>query len=47
MGEIPAGIVVAAILQLSQAINSAGGYLRSLTERARAGKFSLEPMLMR
>jgi hypothetical protein len=33
MGEIPAGIVVAAILQRSQAINSAGGYLRSLTER--------------
>ena len=32
MGEIPAAIVVAAILQRSQAINSAGGYLRSLTE---------------
>jgi replication initiation protein RepC len=46
MGEIPAAIVVAAILQRSQAINSAGGYLRSLTERARAGKFSLGPMLM-
>ena len=46
MGEIPAAIVVAAILQRSQAINSAGGYLRSLTDRARAGKFSLGPMLM-
>jgi replication initiation protein RepC len=46
MGEIPAAIVVAAILQRSQAINSAGGYLRNLTERARAGKFSLGPMLM-
>ena len=46
MGEIPAAIVVAAILQRSQAINSAGGYLRSLTDRARAGKFSLGPKLM-
>jgi replication initiation protein RepC len=46
MGEIPAAIVVAAILQRGAAINSAGGYLRSLTERARAGKFSLGPMLM-
>jgi replication initiation protein RepC len=46
MGEIPAGIVVAAILQRGAAINSAGGYLRSLTDRARAGKFSLGPMLM-
>ena len=46
MGEIPAAIVVAAILQRGAAINSAGGYLRNLTERARAGKFSLGPMLM-
>jgi replication initiation protein RepC len=46
MGELPAGIVVAAILQRGEAINSAGGYLRSLTTRAQAGKFSLGPMLM-
>jgi replication initiation protein RepC len=46
MGEIPAAIVVAAILQRSEAINSAGGYLRGLTEKARAGRFSLGPMLM-
>jgi replication initiation protein RepC len=46
MGEIPAAIVVAAILQRSEAIKSAGGYLRGLTERAKAGKFSLGPMMM-
>ncbi|WP_158816042.1 plasmid replication protein RepC [Methylocapsa sp. S129] len=46
MGELPAAVVVAAILQRSAAINSAGGYLRGLTERAKAGQFSLGPMLM-
>jgi replication initiation protein RepC len=46
MGDIPAGIVVAAILQRSAAINSAGGYLRGLTEKAREGRFSIGPMLM-
>jgi replication initiation protein RepC len=46
MGEVSAAIVVAAILQRGEAINSAGGYLRELTERARAGRFSTGPMLM-
>ena len=46
MGEVTAAIVVAAILQRGAAINSAGGYLRNLTERARAGQFSPGPMLM-
>ncbi len=46
MGEVMAAIVVAAILQRGAAINSAGGYLRGLTERARAGQFSPGPMLM-
>jgi len=46
MGEIPAAIVVACILQRSQAINSAGGYLRELTRRAETGEFSIGPMLM-
>jgi replication initiation protein RepC len=46
MGEVTAAIVVAAILQRGAAINSAGGYLRDLTERARAGQFSPGPMLM-
>jgi replication initiation protein RepC len=45
-GEIPAGIVVAAILQRGEAINSAGGYIRGLTRKAEAGEFALGPMLM-
>jgi replication initiation protein RepC len=46
MGEIPAAIVVAAILQKGEEVRSAGGYLRSLTEKARAGQLSLGPILM-
>jgi len=46
MGEVPAAIALAAIYQRSGQINSAGGYLRSLTEKAREGKFSTWPMIM-
>ena len=46
MGEIPAAIVVAAILQKGAGITSAGGYLRELTRKAREGQFSVGPMLM-
>jgi replication initiation protein RepC len=46
LGDIEASIVVAAILQRAEAINSAGGYLRGLTRKAEAGEFSLGPMLM-
>jgi replication initiation protein RepC len=46
LGEDAAAVVMAAILQRGEAINSAGGYLRGLTEKARAGQFSLGPMLM-
>ena len=46
MGELPAAIVVAAILQRGAAITSAGGYLRELTRKAEGGEFSLGPMLM-
>jgi replication initiation protein RepC len=46
MGEVQAATVVAAILQRGEAIHSAGGYLRELTEKARAGGFSPGPMLM-
>lgn len=46
MGPETAAIVVACILQRAQHINSAGGYLRVLTEKARAGEFSVGPMLM-
>ncbi|TPN81033.1 replication initiation protein RepC [Mesorhizobium sp. CU2] len=46
LGEQQAAITVAAIYQRSAQINNAGGYLRSLTERARDGKFSTWPMVM-
>jgi replication initiation protein RepC len=46
MGEMQAAVVVACILQRGEAIRSAGGYLRGLTEKARAGEFSLGPILM-
>jgi len=46
LGEQQAGITLAAIYQRADQINSAGGYLRSLTERARQGKFSTWPMIM-
>ena len=46
MGEMPAAVVVACILQRGTAIRSAGGYLRGLTRKAEAGEFSLGPILM-
>jgi replication initiation protein RepC len=46
MGQECAAIVVACILQRAQHIDSAGGYLRALTEKARAGQFTVGPMLM-
>src|SRR5260370_31803864 len=46
MGEVPAAIVVACILQRGAAINSAGGYLPGVTRKAQVGEFSLRPILM-
>lgn len=46
LGERDAAIVMAAIYQRSGQINNAGGYLRSLTQRAQDGKFSTWPMVM-
>ena len=46
MGEQHAAITLAGIYQRSDQINSAGGYLRSLTDKARDGKFSTWPMIM-
>ncbi|MEZ5901635.1 MAG: plasmid replication protein RepC [Hyphomicrobiaceae bacterium] len=46
MGEMQAAITLAAILQRADQINSAGGYLRSLTDKAREGQFSTWPMVM-
>lgn len=46
LGEENTAIVIACMLQRAETINSAGGYLRALTEKARAGEFSVGPMLM-
>ena len=46
MGAVNAAISVAAILQRAEHIQSPGGYLRSLTDKARAGQFSVGPLLM-
>jgi replication initiation protein RepC len=46
MGEEEASVVIAAILQRGSMINSAGGYLRNLTGKAKEGKFSGWPMVM-
>ncbi|WP_104667858.1 plasmid replication protein RepC [Ensifer adhaerens] len=46
MGPENAAVAVACILERAGHINSAGGYLRDLTSKARRGEFSLGPMLM-
>lgn len=46
LGQESTAVVISCILQRAQHINSAGGYLRVLTEKARAGEFSVGPMLM-
>lgn len=46
LGEQHAAITLAAIYQRADQIGSAGGYLRSLTDRARERKFSTWPMVM-
>ncbi|EJT00836.1 replication initiation protein RepC, partial [Rhizobium sp. CCGE 510] len=46
MGEQHAAITLAAIYQRAGQINNAGGYLRSLSDRAKDGKFSTWPMIM-
>lgn len=46
MGEQHAAITLAAIYQRADQINNAGGYLRSLTDRAKEGQFSTWPMVM-
>ncbi|MGO9773828.1 MAG: plasmid replication protein RepC [Roseiarcus sp.] len=46
LGEHDTSIVIAAILQRGEEIKRAGGYLRVLTAKARAGEFSLGPVLM-
>ncbi|CAN7618843.1 plasmid replication protein RepC [Rhizobium sp. LjRoot30] len=46
MGPENAAAAMACILERSNYINSAGGYLRDLTKRSERGEFSIGPMLM-
>jgi len=46
IGPENAATVMACILERAGHIHSAGGYLRTLTERAKTGEFALGPMLM-
>lgn len=46
MGNRDAAVTLGAMYQRQEQISSAGGYLRSLTERARQDKFSTWPMVM-
>lgn len=46
MGAENAAVAVACILERNNMINSAGGYLRNLTQRCEIGEFSIGPMLM-
>lgn len=46
LGQENTAVVISCILQRTNHINSAGGYLRALTDKARAGAFSVGPMLM-
>jgi len=46
LGPEDAAVAIACILERAGHINSAGGYLRDLTSRAKRSEFSLWPMLM-
>ncbi len=46
MGPENVAATMACILERAGHINSAGGYLRNLTDKARPGEFSLGPVLM-
>ncbi len=45
MGEINAAVTVAALLERSDTIHSAGGYLRKLSQKAEIGQYSVQPVL--
>jgi len=46
LGQENAAIAMACILERAEQINSAGGYLRSLTDKAASDEFSVWPMLL-
>lgn len=45
LGDSATAVVIAAMLERSDQIRSPGGYLRELTRKAEAGKFSVLPMI--
>ena len=45
MGEVPAAVTLACMLERITEIRSPGGYLRSLSRKAAAGTFSPIPMV--
>jgi replication initiation protein RepC len=45
-GQEKAAVIVGLILQRAELIQSAGGYLRGLTEKQKVGEFSIWPMLL-
>ncbi|HWD14236.1 plasmid replication protein RepC [Pseudochrobactrum sp. sp1633] len=45
MGDMNAAATIAAMLERSETIHSAGGYLRKLTQRAEIGQYSVKPAL--
>ena len=46
LGQENAAIAIACILERAEQINSAGGYLRALTDKAGRGEFSVWPMVL-
>ncbi|TWD48591.1 replication initiation protein RepC [Agrobacterium vitis] len=46
MGHQAAAVTIAVMLEHAETIRSPGGYLRTLTAKAEAGKFSVYPMLL-
>jgi replication initiation protein RepC len=46
LGQENAAIAIACILERADQINSAGGYIRTLTDKASRGEFSVWPMLL-
>ena len=46
LGRENAAVLIAVILQKAEAVKSAGGYLRALVDKAKAGQLSLGPVLM-
>ena len=45
MGEVQAGIAIAAMLERAEHIRSPGSYLRALAQKAVSGKFAIIPMM--